>query len=141
MPKDDYASMASAMFDLWQQNMSRAMQDTDFLQNMMANMQAGGVKHEQKPHRHTPDASGAGLEQLDALRQRVERLERKITKLEATIERLQKAEKKSNPARPKRSTPASASARKPAKRTATKTPKKKPAAKATTRKRAVKRKK
>lgn len=113
MPRKDYQSFASSFLDLWQEQVARALSDTDFLQALMENMQrmqaeTFGYERQSEAteapdyeggHRHTADAFGAEPDELDALRRRMATCERKILRLEATIERL-KAERKSDAERP-----------------------------------------
>ena len=146
MSRKDYQAFASNFLDLWQEQMARAMADSDVLQAMMKQMQAGAFGYEQqktaKDDRNAANASGAGPHELDDLRQRLAACERKIIKLEATIDRL-KEKAKTRPGA-KRGAGASRPAAKPAKRAATKAKTKNPTTKKTTptgRKRAVKRSK
>jgi len=127
MRKNDYQAFAGSFLDLWQEQIARAMSDTDFLQALMENMQqmqAGmfGYDATHKDHFDTADASQPKLDELVDLQRRLAAAERKIIKLEATIERLRDAKPAASP-KPK---PAARST----KTTAAKTTKSKPVAKA-----------
>lgn len=152
MRKNDYQAFASSFLDLWQEQIARAMSDTDFLQALMENMQqmqAGvfGYDAAHKNHFDTADAPQPQPDELADLQRRLAAAERKVIKLEATIERLRESRPAAPAAKPrapaKRAKPIAAkpkTAAKPAAKSKAK-PKAKPVTrgKAAPRKRAVKR--
>ena len=152
MRKNDYQAFASSFLDLWQEQIARAMSDTDFLQALMENMQqmqAGvfGYDAAHKNHFDVADAPQPEPDELADLQRRLAAAERKVIKLEATIERLRESKPAAAATKPrtpaKRAKPA-ATKPKPAAKPAAKgepKPKAKPATKRKTapRKRAVKR--
>ncbi len=93
MRKNDYSAFASSFLDLWQEQIARAMSDTDFLQSLMDNMQhmqSGVFSHDaaQQNHKHPAHASEPEPDELSDMQRRLASAERKITKLEAALERL-----------------------------------------------------
>ncbi len=157
MAHKNYQDFAGSFLDLWQDQVARAMSDTDFLGAIMDNMQqmqSGmfGYDAAQQNHYDTADASQPEPDELDDLQRRLGAAERKIVRLEATIERLKEkpaaAKPKAKPkAQPKPEAKASTKRRATPKRAVAKPkpaakPAQKPKAKAkpkATRKRAIKR--
>jgi hypothetical protein len=155
MPKQNYQAFAGSFLDLWQDQVARAMSDTDFLGAIMENMQqmqSGmfGYDAAQQNHNDTADASQPEPDELDDLQRRLGTAERKIIRLEATIERLKERPAAAKPkAKPKPEPKAKAAPKRratPKRAVAKPKPVAKPAAKAkakakpkTTRKRAIKR--
>lgn len=102
MRKNDYQAFAGSFLDLWQEQVARAMSDTDFLQALMENMQQmqSGMFGYDAPHKNhfdTADASEPKSDELDDMQRRLAAAERKIIKLEATIERLRDAKPAAKP--------------------------------------------
>ena len=158
MSHKNYQDFAGSFLDLWQDQVARAMSDTDFLGAIMDNMQqmqSGmfGYDTAQQNHYDTADAPQPKPDELDDLQRRLGAAERKIIRLEATIERLKakpaaaakpKAKPKAKP-EPKAKAPAKRGTT-PKRAVAKPKPVAKPAAKPkakakpkTTRKRAIKR--
>ena len=109
MAQNDYQKMASTFLDMWQQQLTRTMNDRDMVKSMMQamqQMQQPGASAFKDPyesqHRHTAPASGAYDDELVELAERLADCEQRIAALEDELEIYKKpvarATTKPNPA-------------------------------------------
>ena len=85
MARNDYQKMANAFLDLWQEQITRALNDSQFYDAMLAQMQQPFDMG--RGHESAPEPSVAGDAELDAVYERLADCEARIVQLERQLAR------------------------------------------------------
>jgi hypothetical protein len=100
MPRNDYQKIANAFLDLWQEQVTRALNDSQFYDTMMAQMRQpfDGATHDAGRPSAAPQSPVTGDAELDAIRQRLADSEARISELERELRSLRSSENKAKSA-------------------------------------------